>query len=1015
MSIADAGGNGRVAVFGAGTGSSTLDVTNDLYVGNIGLGELFVGKDLNGTADGNGTLDVGSDLFIGTAPGTTEDNKVIVRGENAVATIGASLQAGRDGRGTFEARDGATISVGGALSSGSLPGGDGTIVLDGPDTSLSASSLFLGNANSGANSTGEMTISNGATATFGSASNGVLTLGDDPGATGTVTVTGAGSRLETTGGTAEWWIGGSSNDTGGTGTLNVLDGGAAIGTGRVIFGYAGSASGALNVAGPGSLLDANGDRVSIGFNAVGEATITDGGLIEANTFRVSDEPGATGSSATISGVHLGGDGQPGGGDDTPSRVEVSGIASVGEAARGSLTISAGGQLESNIGVTTYNTNVAVIGSTSATDSSFATVTGNGSSWVHNGWLRVGASGGSPGAEVELSVLDGGYVEASYVEMAQLDGSASKVVVDGADSLLRLIDGRPAGGTSPGIGDIRMVPTGSNGRAEIIVTGGGAIDLDTNLEIGHGDATGSATVSVSGPGSRIDAAMDLSVSFTGTPATLTLEDGGAIQNLNKAFIGRGTALGTATVGAAAGNDVGHATTSWTVGPSGGSPALYIGGDDAGNGLGGTTSAVTGVLNVNPTGTVTVHGMVRVWDRGVVNLDGGTLELEDINLTDSSVQIPNSPTFNFDTGTLRFFDAAGYTLDAARLESILGNSPTLVADQHLAVTGTAVLSAPLRLNGGELSVGAISAASLSHVDFDAGAFTLTGSSLTVGPGGQFGSTIVLDGDETINVVDHAATVKAFASLNVIEGGYTSASTTNDAGGFILVSNTTSVNFDSDGTGSGLTNNGNLIAIDSTIAGSVASSGAIEIVGDVNFTDNLSLLAGGSLGIDLNGLSDFDAISVGGDALLDGVLNVNVTGFSLTAGNSFEIIDVAGSTSGMFAGLADGGLVGSFAGVDLFINYNGGDGNDVVLFTLGGNLPGDGNGDGWVDGLDYLLWAGNFGTHPGSDGDYNDDGWVDGLDYLLWAGSFGDHTTTAVPEPSALFLLLCGLSVAVLRRRR
>ncbi|MEZ6073172.1 MAG: hypothetical protein R3C10_23620 [Pirellulales bacterium] len=26
-----------------------------------------------------------------------------------------------------------------------------------------------------------------------------------------------------------------------------------------------------------------------------------------------------------------------------------------------------------------------------------------------------------------------------------------------------------------------------------------------------------------------------------------------------------------------------------------------------------------------------------------------------------------------------------------------------------------------------------------------------------------------------------------------------------------------------------------------------------------------------------------------------------------------------------------------------------------------PGDGNGDGWVDGLDYLLWAGAYGTHP------------------------------------------------------
>ncbi len=61
MALADSGGSGRVAVFGAGTSNSTLQVANDLYVGSAGLGELRVGQDLLGTADGNGTLHVGSD------------------------------------------------------------------------------------------------------------------------------------------------------------------------------------------------------------------------------------------------------------------------------------------------------------------------------------------------------------------------------------------------------------------------------------------------------------------------------------------------------------------------------------------------------------------------------------------------------------------------------------------------------------------------------------------------------------------------------------------------------------------------------------------------------------------------------------------------------------------------------------------------------------------------------------------------------------------------------------------
>ncbi|MEZ6068682.1 MAG: hypothetical protein R3C10_00135 [Pirellulales bacterium] len=96
------------------------------------------------------------------------------------------------------------------------------------------------------------------------------------------------------------------------------------------------------------------------------------------------------------------------------------------------------------------------------------------------------------------------------------------------------------------------------------------------------------------------------------------------------------------------------------------------------------------------------------------------------------------------------------------------------------------------------------------------------------------------------------------------------------------------------------------------------------------------------------------------------------------------------------------------------------DNVLVTGATSLPGDGNGDGWVDGLDYLLWAGAFGAHPGSDGDvsdgdFNDDGWVDGLDYLLWAGNFGSHVSSNVPEPASVFILASGICSWGARPRR
>ncbi|MCA9100428.1 MAG: hypothetical protein KDA63_04705 [Planctomycetales bacterium] len=85
-------------------------------------------------------------------------------------------------------------------------------------------------------------------------------------------------------------------------------------------------------------------------------------------------------------------------------------------------------------------------------------------------------------------------------------------------------------------------------------------------------------------------------------------------------------------------------------------------------------------------------------------------------------------------------------------------------------------------------------------------------------------------------------------------------------------------------------------------------------------------------------------------------------------------------------------------------------TVLAALA--VPGDGNQDGHVDGLDYLLWAGQYGDNPAADppgpptnGDFNGDSVVDGLDYLVWAGHFRQGTldSAAIPEPGGVSLLL------------
>jgi hypothetical protein len=71
-----------------------------------------------------------------------------------------------------------------------------------------------------------------------------------------------------------------------------------------------------------------------------------------------------------------------------------------------------------------------------------------------------------------------------------------------------------------------------------------------------------------------------------------------------------------------------------------------------------------------------------------------------------------------------------------------------------------------------------------------------------------------------------------------------------------------------------------------------------------------------------------------------------------------------------------------------------------TLGNSLPGDGNNDGKVDGVDYIIWLNNYGTNQSgaSNGDFNNDGKVDGIDYVVWLNNYGNTgSATSTPIPT------------------
>ncbi|QEG32907.1 DUF4623 domain-containing protein [Bythopirellula goksoeyrii] len=77
-------------------------------------------------------------------------------------------------------------------------------------------------------------------------------------------------------------------------------------------------------------------------------------------------------------------------------------------------------------------------------------------------------------------------------------------------------------------------------------------------------------------------------------------------------------------------------------------------------------------------------------------------------------------------------------------------------------------------------------------------------------------------------------------------------------------------------------------------------------------------------------------------------------------------------------------------------------------------DFDGDGNVDGQDFLTWQRNFGLIGGAtlmDGDANGDQNVDGLDLSVWQNQYGtvpplSAAVVAVPEPATAWLALSGL---------
>ena len=206
--------------------------------------------------------------------------------------------------------------------------------------------------------------------------------------------------------------------------------------------------------------------------------------------------------------------------------------------------------------------------------------------------------------------------------------------------------------------------------------------------------------------------------------------------------------------------------------------------------------------------------------------------------------------------------------------------------------------------------------------------------------------------------------------------------------------------DGEGVTITVGGNLVAT----GGTVIDPESIWVnTSYFNFTPTTT---GGLSTIDVTGSADIDSA----------IFNiVEEVGQELAPGTVLNLIEADGGISNLATAVLSQSAIDNDWTLQL-------DGTILkAVKTLNVVIPGDTNNDGIVNSTDAEKLASNWGATVGtagpSEGDFNGDGVVNAIDASIMSANWGNHNesaTGAVPEPSAIVLLLGMLIGAVTRRR-
>jgi T5SS/PEP-CTERM-associated repeat protein len=443
---------------------------------------------------------------------------------------------------------------------------------------------------------------------------------------------------------------------------------------------------------------------------------------------------------------------------------------------------------------------------------------------------------------------------------------------------------------------------SNGT--LLMSGGSNLFAE-RAEIGTVD-TAVGQVTVSGSSTLLETEFDITVGGAGS-GELNVVDGGVVSS-GYGKIGLLSTNGHSgrILVANAGSTL-NLTNALSVGPMGvGSLEVRDGGVVTSNGGG------IGLGSNNGIGTVTLSDAGSRWNNSGALLVGGSGQGE--------LLVKSGAVVISDSGQISMAATAPF---GSGLVTVTGNGSTWTNQSNLFVGGNEFESKGVGTL--EISDGGYVSSKTNATIWETGIVTINGGQLDVGAtltnaGRIFVTELGADIFGNVDIVANGKIETLTGSTAVLHGNVT------HNGSQVRTAASSTTQFSGMVTGAGRYLGDGLVKFDDVFRPGNSTS-EIEFAGDVEFGANsLSYF-------ELGGLNpgEFDSLDIAGDLSLAGELSVSLWDqFQLESGQEFLIADVNGSLIGQYEGLGEGDWVGQFGGVDLFISYRAGNGNDVGLFS-------------------------------------------------------------------------------------